>query len=43
VKALDEFTQQDYVEKIKTQITSESLPSDKEELLAFLYEKAIHI
>lgn len=43
VKALDEFIQKDYAEKIKAQITSESLPSDQEGLLAFLYDIATHI
>ena len=35
--ALAEFNSRGYVEKLKTSITQESLPSDKDDLLEFLY------
>lgn len=35
--ALAQFCQGSYVEKLKARITSESLPSSKEDLLGFLY------
>ena len=37
--ALDHFKTGGYVEKIKTSITPESLPSKKEDLLEFLYNQ----
>ena len=37
--ALDHFKTGGYVEKIKTSITPESLPSNKEDLLEFLYNQ----
>ena len=36
---LAQFRKGDYVEKIKTRITPESLPSDKDDLLEFLYNQ----
>ena len=43
-QALDEFKKHDYVEKLKTHITLESMPSDKGgQLLAFLHDLTIHI
>ena len=41
--ALDHFKTGDYVEKIKTSITPESLPSNKEDLLEFLYNQVAHV
>ena len=42
--ALDKFkTTQDYVDKLKTRITSESMPSDQEALSTFLYDNIAHI
>ncbi|KAF8326892.1 hypothetical protein F5887DRAFT_925084 [Amanita rubescens] len=41
--ALDQFKEQDYMGKLKMQITSESLPSDKKVLATFLYDLAICI
>ena len=35
--ALDQFKTAGYVKKLKTSITQESLPSDKDDLLEFLY------
>ena len=40
--ALDQFKTGGYVEKIKTSITPESLPSNKEDLLEFLYNQIAH-
>ena len=37
--ALDHFITGGYVEKIRTSITPESLPSNKEDLLEFLYNQ----
>ena len=37
--ALAHFRKGGYVEKLKTRITPESLPSDKDDLLAFLYNQ----
>ena len=37
--ALAQFRKGDYVEKLKTRITPESLPSDKDDLLEFLYNQ----
>ncbi len=41
--AFDQFKEQDYVGKLKMHITSESLPSDKKTLPAFLYDLTIRI
>ena len=41
--ALDQFKTGGYVEKIKTSITPESLPSNKEDLLEFLYNQIAHV
>jgi len=38
--AFDQFKREGYVEKLKTSITSESLPSSDQDLLAFLYDQA---
>ena len=35
--ALEQFRTEGYVEKLKTSITPESLPSNKDDLLEFLY------
>ena len=40
--ALAKFKGDGYVEKLKTNITSESLPSDDEDLLAFLCNQTAH-
>ena len=37
--ALDQFRAEGYVEKLKTSITSESLPSNKDDLLEFLHNQ----
>ena len=37
--AFSQFRKGDYVEKLKTRITPESLPSDKDDLLEFLYKE----
>ena len=41
--ALDQFKTGGYVEKIKTSITPESLPSNKEDLHQFLYNQIAHV
>ena len=41
-KALEEFKKRGNVEKLKTLITAETMPSDKD-LLEFLYNLIIHI
>jgi hypothetical protein len=41
--ALDQFKRQNYADKLKSCITSESMPSDQEALSAFLYDKIAHI
>jgi len=38
-----QFKRQGYVEKLKLKITSESIPSNYEDLLAFLYDQIISI
>lgn len=45
VDAWEQFKQQGYAEKLKTKITSDSVPapSDDEKLVAFLYNMVIHI
>ena len=40
--ALDHFRTEGYVDKIKTNITPESLPSNKDDLLEFLYNQIAH-
>lgn len=40
--ALAQFSSGGYVEKLKTSITSESLPSNKEDLFEFLFNQIIH-
>ena len=37
--ALEQFKREGYVEKLKTSITSESTPSDNQELLDFLFDQ----
>ena len=37
--ALAQFKSEGYVEKLKTSITQESLPSNKDDLLEFLYNQ----
>ena len=37
--ALDQFRAEGYVEKLKTSITPECLPSNKKDLLQFLYNQ----
>ena len=39
---LDQFKRQGYAERLQTHITSESIPSDGEDLVAFLYNQVIH-
>lgn len=41
--ALDQFKKQNYADKLKTGITSESMPSDQEALSAFLYDQIAQI
>jgi len=41
--ALDQFKRQDYTDKLKTCITSESMPSDQKALSTFLYDNIAHI
>ena len=41
--ALIQFEEQDYVRKLKTHITSESMPSGHEDLVAFLCDEIIHL
>ena len=40
--ALSQFKRDGYVEKLKIDITSEFLPSDNKDLLAFLYNQIAH-
>ena len=40
--ALDQFRTEGYVEKLKTSITLESLPSNKADLHEFLYNQIVH-
>jgi hypothetical protein len=39
---LDQFRTEGYVDKLKTSITPESLPSKKDGLLGFLYDQIAH-
>ena len=41
--ALVQFEKQDYVKKLKTSITSESMPSGQDDLVEFLYDQVVHI
>ena len=41
--AMQQFKTCGYAEKLKTQITSHTLPSGDEDLLAFLYDQIINI
>ena len=38
---LEEFKRRDYVDKLKAQTTSETIPSNDEDLLAFLYDQVM--
>ena len=40
--ALDQFRTEGYVEKLKTSITPESWPSNKDDLLEFLYNQIVY-
>ena len=40
--ALAQFRRKGYVERLKTSITSESLPSNEDDLLEFLLNKVTH-
>ena len=40
--ALDQFRTKCYVEKVKTSITPESLPSNNDDLLEFLHNQIAH-
>ena len=40
--ALAQFSTEGYVEKLKTSITQEPLPSNKDDLLEFLYNQIAH-
>ena len=42
-EALDQFKKQQYLENLQTHITFESMPSDNDHLVAFLYNIIIHI
>ena len=42
-EALDQFKQHQLMEKLKTHITSQSMPSEEDQLQAFLYNLIIHI
>ena len=39
LSALDQFRTEGYVEKLKTSITPESLPSNEDDVLEFLYNQ----
>jgi hypothetical protein len=41
--SFNQFKSEGYGEKLKKHITPESMPSDPEELHAFLYDLVIHI
>ena len=41
--ALEQFESHGYAQKLKTQITSESIALKHEDLLAFLYDQIINI
>lgn len=40
---LEQFKSQGYAEKLKTQITSDSIPHEHEDLLAFLHDHTPNI
>ena len=40
--ALDQFRTEGYVEKLEISITPESLPSNKDDLLEFLYNQSAY-
>ena len=40
--ALAQFKTEGYLKKLKTNITKESLPSNKDDLLEFLYNQIAH-
>jgi hypothetical protein len=42
-EALALFKRDGYVEKLKANITSEALPSNNQDLLAFMYNQIAHI
>jgi hypothetical protein len=41
--SLDHFKSHGYMENLESQITSESLPPEHQDLLAFLLDQVIHI
>ncbi len=43
IEALNQFKRQGYEKKLKTSITSKSMPKDDDELLEFLYDLIKHI
>ncbi len=43
MNALDQFKKQGYVDKLKTQITSEAMPTGHQDLVQFLYDQVINI
>lgn len=43
MEALEQFKSHGYAERLKTQITSDSIPQRHEDLLAFLYDQVINI
>ena len=40
--ALDQYKQEDYVQKLKTDITLDFMHSGQEDLVTFLYRKVTH-
>lgn len=43
MEALEQLKREGYVKKLKTSITSESMPSDHQELLDFLFDQTAYI
>ncbi len=43
MEALDQFKSQEYMQKLKAHITSESMPSDHGELAAFLHKQVTNM
>ena len=43
VDALDQFKKEGYVERLKTQITSEAISTEHDDLVQFLYDQVINI
>ena len=41
--ALEQFKNDGYSEKLKTQFTSHTIPYEHKDLLAFLYDQIIHL